>query len=276
MSKQLLFEAGTALRELKELKNLAGIHRKRLQDFEPFRLKKSHAKDSSTVYYYLKKKGVRKVKYLGPETNKTVNTIKEAKYTAELLRIIDNDIALLEKLTDEYVIPDHVSVNSRLPGIYRDPVLSFANSFSPEAARWKRIKEAEKARHPVFRPEDLKHTANDGTRMRSLSEMTIANYLISLGITFVYELPLIHHGKRIYPDFTILSPIDNKTEIIIEHQGAMDSESYQAKYIRTMLFYLETKLVPNKDVFFTFNHLDGHLDLRQIDSILHTAFGFGP
>ena len=163
-----------------------------------------------------------------------------------------------------------------LPKVYRSDAPPKAFPASQTAADWKRKMETEKAKHEPYRPEDLIHTAQDGTKMRSHSEVIIANYLLSLGITFVYELPLIHHGKKIWPDFTILSPVDNKTVIIIEHQGAMDSESYQGKFIKTVLFYLGTKLVPNKDVFFTFNHLDRNLDLRQIDYILHTAFGFAP
>lgn len=274
MSNQLLFEAKAVLQELKNQRAVISKHQIGLSEFSGLMLKKSHAKGSSSVYYYVKKKGVSKAKYLGPGSNPTVRSIKEAKHTAELLKVIDNDISLLEMLNEKYVIPDYSSINSRLPGVYRDAVLSFENSFNPSAAEWKRRKELEKAKHPVYNPEALIHQAVDGTMMRSLSEVVIANYLISLGITFVYELPLIHHGKRIYPDFTILSPIDNKTVIIIEHQGAMDSETYQAKYIRTILFYLKTRLVPNKDVFFTFNHLDGKVDLRQIDSILSIAFGF--
>lgn len=274
MSKQLLYEARTVLRELKNQRAVISRRYSGLQEFDNLMLKKSHAKGSSYVYFYVKKKGC-KAKYLGPKTNSTVKSIKEAKYTAELLKVIEDDIALLEMLSEEYVIPDHSSISNRLPSVYSDSSLSFENSFDPAAADWKKRKEAEKVKHPVFNPDALTHEAIDGTMMRSLSEVLIANYLISMGITYVYELPLIHHGKRIYPDFTILSPIDNKTEIIIEHQGAMDSETYQAKFIRTILFYLRTKLVPNKDVFFTFNHLDGNVDLRQIDCILHTAFGYG-
>ena len=205
-----------------------------------------------------------------------VDAIKTSRYIKKLLQVIDRDIQLLESVDKDYVLLDHSNINDLLPKVYRSDAPPKALTSSQTAAEWKRKMEAEKAKHEPYRPEDLVHMAQDGTMMRSLSEVIIANYLISLGITFVYELPLIHHGKKIWPDFTILSPVDNKTVIIIEHQGAMDSASYQGKFIKTVLFYLGTKLVPNKDVFFTFNHLDRNLDLRQIDYILHIAFGFAP
>lgn len=273
MGRLMLFEAAKTLCELKNLRRTISKQAHFAKKYDGVSLVASNSKSSSNTYYYLRQRGVKGKRYLGNMSNKNVIAIQEARFYSELLHAIDTDISLLESLSTGYILTDREVINNRLPQVYRNPNLSVIAPIDHDAAEWKRRKEAEKATHPVFRPEDLKHTAIDGTKMRSLSEVLIANYLISLGITFVYELPLIHHGKRIYPDFTILSPIDNKTEIIIEHQGAMDSENYQAKFIRTLLFYLQTELVPNKDVFFTFNHLNRNPDLKQIDSILRIAFG---
>ena len=274
MSKTLLFETKSVLAELKNLRKAVDAHSKKLSGYESFLLANSYDKGSSKQKYYLMKKGSTKRKYLGTDRAAGVNKVKAAKYYKKLLQIIDKDIRLLEAVNNDYVLPDHASINSLLPKVYRTDSPPVAMPVSKEAAEWKKKMEERKAKYAPFRPEELKHTALDGTPMRSLSEVNIANYLISLGITYVYELPLTHHGKTILPDFTILSPIDNKTVIIIEHQGAMGNEEYHAKFIRTVLFYLGTKLVPNKDVFFTFNHLNGALDLKQIDCILHIAFGF--
>lgn len=274
MSKTLLFESKSVQKELRKLRKDVDAQRSNLLGYQPFSLVPSHAKGSPNEYYYLKQKGIKGRKYLRKESAGIVKNIQAFKFLSELLKVLDRDIQLLENLNNDFITPDFSEINNMLPKVYRSekcPVILSA-SYSP--AEWKRQMEAEKARYAPYRPEDLIHQAQDGTMMRSKSEVSIANYLLSLGITFVYEMPLIHHGKKIWPDFTILSPIDNKTIIIIEHQGAMDSEGYQVKYIRTLLFYLNTKMVPNKDVFFTFNHLDGHLDLRQIDYILHIAFGF--
>ena len=275
MSKNLLFETKSVLSELGGLRRAVAKQSQAFSDFNGYTLKCSCHKGSPKKQYYIKKKGAQgKGKYLGNEKSATVKNIQTARYYRQLLQVIDLDIKLLESIAKDYVIPDHDSINSRLPKVYRTDAPPAAFHASPAAAEWKRQMEAEKAKYTPYRPEDLIHTANDGTKVRSLSEQAIANYLLSLGITFVYELPLTINGKRKWPDFTILSPVDNKAVIIIEHQGAMNSEKYQAKFIRTVLFYLGTDLVPNKDVFFTFNHLDSHLDLRQIDHILHEAFGY--
>lgn len=274
MSKTLLFETKSVLNELKDLRKAVAGFRRSYSRYENLVMVNSFRKDSSKQQYYLKQKATKK--YLGTDESDAVKKIKAARYYKKLLHVIDRDIQLLESVDRDYVFPDHSIINELLPKVYRSDSPPKSLPVSQTAAEWKKKMEAEKAKYEPYRPEDLVHTAQDGTKMRSLSEVIIANYLLSLGITFVYELPMFHHGKRIWPDFTILSPVDNKTVIIIEHQGAMDSPGYQEKYIKTVLFYLGTKLVPNKDVFFTFNHLDRNLDLRQIDCILRIAFGFIP
>lgn len=274
MSKTLLFETESALNELKNLRAAVEKQYNSVAAFDAFTLITSCHKSRGKLHYYLKQKGNSKLRYLRANEDAIVNNIKSERYLRKLLQIIDQDIRLLECVNKDYVIPQHAGINSLLPKTYRMNASPVLGSSSDAAKEWKKKKEAEKSRYAVYRPEDLNYMALDGTMMRSLSEVNIANYLISLGITFVYELPITVNGIRLLPDFIILSPIDNKTEILIEHQGAMGNENYHSKYIRTLLNYLNTPLIPNKDVFFTFNHLDGHLDLRQIDYILHVAFGF--
>lgn len=272
MSTLLLSETRSVLSDLVSLRRDIDKYCSGLARYSDCTLRESFHKGESHRYFYLKKKGEPGRKYLGPESNETVCKVRERKYYDSLLKIIDTDIQLLRTIDEGFVIPNHQTVLSKLPNVYQQTMPLSMQQISSKAAEWKRLKEQEKARYAPFRPEDLKHRALDGTMMRSLSEVNIANYLISLGITFVYELPLTRHGKTIIPDFTILSPIDNKTMIIIEHQGAIGNEAYDDKFMRTLRFYLQTELVPNKDVFFTFNHMNGNLDLRQIDNILHMAF----
>ena len=275
MSKILQYETKSVLAELTNLRRSVYNHSKKFLDCDNFTMVNSVRKGSAKEQYYLKEKGRTGRTYLGTGKSKAVVRMKHSRYCRKLLQILDHDIKLLESLDREYVLPDHSVINSLLPKVYQSDEVPELMPADNTAAEWKEKMEARKAQYEPFRPEDLTYQAKDGTMMRSLSEVIIANYLLSLGITFVYEMPLVHKGKRIWPDFTILSPIDNKTVIIIEHQGAMGNEKYQQKFIRSLLFYLSTKLVPNKDVFFTFSHLDGNLDLSQIDYILHIAFGFG-
>ena len=155
-------------------------------EYEPLILAKSHRKGSLNERYYLKRRGKPGRRYLGKDSVEIINEIRSARYYRQLQQIIERDIQILESVDQEYVIPDHDSINELLPKVYRNESPPAVMHVSPEAKEWKRRMEAKKEKYPPYRPEELTYSAQDGTKMRSLSEVIIANYLLSLGITFVY------------------------------------------------------------------------------------------
>jgi len=106
--------------------------------------------------------------------------------------------------------------------------------------------------------------------VRSKSEAFIYNYLFEHGYTFVYELPFEKDGKWFYPDFTILSEIDYQSVIIIEHQGAMSVETYRDGAFKREYKYWNAGMLPNYDVYFTYDTNRGAFDISPIKEILHT------
>ncbi|MBP5489225.1 MAG: hypothetical protein J6Y10_01325 [Lachnospiraceae bacterium] len=63
-------------------------------------------------------------------------------------------------------------------------------------------------------------------RVRSKSELNIANILEAYGIPYKYECPLtLSSGKLIYPDFTVLNVRERKV-YYWEHRGMMDDREY--------------------------------------------------
>ena len=128
--------------------------------------------------------------------------------------------------------------------------------------------EKEKAKYPPYKPEQLKHPALDGTMMRSKSEVIIANILLLAGIPFVYEVPVFINGNMVLPDFRIMSLIDLKTEILIEHQGMIFDDDYADKFIRSLKLYLNSDWIPNKNLFFTFDDAKERINTDQVTDIL--------
>ena len=63
-------------------------------------------------------------------------------------------------------------------------------------------------------------------RVRSKSELNIANMLDSYGVPYKYECPLkLKDGKVIYPDFTVIN-VKSRKVIYWEHRGMMDDKNY--------------------------------------------------
>jgi hypothetical protein len=274
MNTSLIHEAKEILEDLRNMKRRMDKQLASLDSYGAWKLKRNSPKQSKHCYYDAILPGSKKGKYLGNESNETVLNVKRYRYAKKAVEIIETDIEVLERLIGNYISPDYSNINSCLPATYRTELTadnsdeSFSTALPPEAIRWIQALKEEKEKYPPYRPEQLKYEALDGTKMRSLGEVIIANFLLMAGIPFVYEVPMKIKGELVLPDFRILSLIDLKTVIIIEHQGMIFTEEYPLKYIHSLRLYLQSDLVINQDLFFTFTDEKGKFDIRQLTGIL--------
>lgn len=268
---RLIHEANESLRALRQKRDRLSRQFEPLKDYEGLVLRKESKKRYGSSYYDIIRDSSGEKKYLGGERNETVLGIKRYRYAKKALSVMDRDIKLLDSLIEKYIHPDYDTINSLLPLTYQTHLHSSGHSdtgMPQEAIDWMQRLEEEKAQYPPYKPEQLKHPALNKEKMRSKSEVIIANILLNAGIPFVYESPLLINGKNVLPDFRILSLIDLKTEIIIEHQGMVFIEEYANKFIRSLKLYLQTDWVPNKNLFFTFDNAQEILDPEQVITIL--------
>lgn len=271
MNNGLLHEANETLCDLKRKHKRMAQQFEHLKNFESWVLLPEGKKRSGRIYYDVVRNGSKKKEYLGGERNEQVLNVKRYRYAQKALSVLEHDIRLLEMLVRKYIRPDYNTINSMLPAAYQTNLRTpdeTALNIPEEALEWKQRLEKEKAKYPPYKPEQLKHPAMDETMMRSKSEVIIANILIQAGIPFVYEVPIFIDGEMVLPDFKILSLIDLKTEIIIEHQGMVYVDEYAEKFIKSLKLYLKSAWIPNKNLFFTFDSAKGTLDIKQVMTIL--------
>ena len=100
-----------------------------------------------------------------------------------------------------------------------------------------------------------------GERMRSKSEVIIANKLLLHGIPYRYECPLLLNGEVVCPDFTILR-LSDRTVIYWEHLGKMDDEGYRDKNIRKISRYELNGYFPGDRLILTFETGSQPLDTK--------------
>lgn len=90
-----------------------------------------------------------------------------------------------------------------------------------------------------------------GERVRSKSEMMIADMLEREGIPYRYECPLKLRGMGIvYPDFMILHKATRK-EIYWEHFGMMDDPEYLEKALQKIEIYEQNGIFPGEQLLIT-------------------------
>ena len=103
-----------------------------------------------------------------------------------------------------------------------------------------------------------------GERVRSKSEVIIADMLYREGIPYRYEYPLYLRGTgRIYPDFTILN-LRLRKEILWEHLGMMDDFAYAEKTVRKISGYEQNGMFPGEDLILTYETRKTPLNSRTI------------
>lgn len=227
---------------------------------------------SGRVYYYTFDPKTGKRKYLGGEECEAVQCIKAMHHMKLSVKLMERNSSLLIPVIEGYADTDPDAVEALLPKVYQNSRFELAGPADPRAAEWKKAKEQFKAnylrKYPDKHPETLTYERRNGDKMRSKSEGSIADILDLNELTFVYELPHRCNGYWLLSDFTVLSPLDYFSEIIIEHAGRMDLESYRNKYIFSLEQYMKEGYRPNINLFFTFDNLDKTFSEIPVQNIL--------
>ena len=114
-----------------------------------------------------------------------------------------------------------------------------------------------------------------GERVRSKSEMLIANKLATLGIPYRYEFPhklRDRHGFKItvYPDFTLLNK-ETRKEIILEHFGRMDDPEYVSHTLEKLNLYGRNGIFPGSRFLFITETSRHPFDMRLFEKQLKGA-----
>lgn len=220
-------------------------------------------------FYCARRKGETKFTYLGGEDDPEVRKIKEAHYLQKSISAIQKNNKLIKALLSGYTDESFEGINDLLPELYKNYQAVALEYGNEKAKKWKEQAEAYKSRFEVLFPEGLIISTYDGNYVRSRSEGMIYNLLLSLGITFVYELPLKTKQRVYYPDFTILSEIDYETEIILEHFGMMSKESYRKRSFDKIMDYMRDGYIAGINIFYTYEYLDGGVNLSPVSDIIN-------
>ncbi len=247
-----------------------------LKEYECLSLKYDRRSDGKGYYSVsqgVDSDGSRTFRYLGDASNDTVRYVKEFRHLKTSLKVLGKDIKLLKQVLSRLQDFDSNSIDSMLPETYRRGLLSTSTASDPRAGLWKKEAEERKAAyiavHGVFHPEELIHPTDDGSFVRSKSEASIYNLLLRMGITFVYELPVRTKTKTRFPDFSLLSEVDYKTVILIEHQGMMTEPEYNERFNDRVYDYLRAGYISCVNIFYTFDTIEGSLNTNPILDIIN-------
>lgn len=207
-------------------------------------------KSDDSFRYYLRstpqdKMGV----YLHKEDSELKSQLAFKKYATAAVKNISEEIDKLEKV-------QKLELKDSLIGTYEDlnqGVKQLINPIVVDDETYIKMWKSIPYEGLSFSPDDkTEYYSNLNERMRSKSEVSIANMLLELGIPYKYECPIIRkNGENFYPDFTILD-IKRRRIIYLEHLGRMGDSSYIMKNIWKLDEYKKMGIYLGVNLFITF------------------------
>ena len=120
-------------------------------------------------------------------------------------------------------------------------------------------------------PEHLIHTTLAGHKVRSKSEVIIANLLYTNHIPYRYEAALPLKEFTAYPDFTIMHPVTNKI-FYWEHFGMMDNAPYCDTACNKLKTYCYNGIFPSIQLITTYETSKCPISTDQVQQIITQYF----
>ena len=269
--KQEQLPPNTSIEELQErLKDLIAIDKK-LKATKPIqilgRLRISQ-KGRYTEYYHIKEDGDTHGKYLPKKQEATARQLAQKDYDEKIINLVEEEItALKEYLNNASKIQTFYSKMCPSRQKLIKPLTLSDNQY---ASQWKNVT----WQGLPFAPDAPVYTTNHGERVRSKSEVLIANALAQHKIPYRYEYPLTLHRQHthdtttLYPDFLCLN-LRTRQEFFWEHFGLMDSPEYVANAVSKLNLYTQNKITPGKNLIITMETQTEPLTPSVIDQMIN-------
>lgn len=203
---------------------------------------------------------------------------KAERLTAEILAAKKYCSLQLEEISDELyilnrIINDYHKLKSKSSALleesspYKELVVSYFCAFPDVLSQWA-ISEYETNTGHL---EHCIHGTFAGHKVRSKSEVIIANALFINKVPYRYECGLYLGDTLFFPDFTIRHPKTQET-FYWEHFGMMNNHSYCEHAFNKLKIYSIHDIVPSINLITTYETQTHPIDSEYIQQLIHDFF----
>ena len=280
---------------IEQLEKLLAIKEKALKKAPEgsLRVSKSHG---AVQYYHKTNINEKNGRYLDSAHREVAQKLAQKAYNLKLVPVIKKELALLQAALSKI---REISQGGEIPLNVLDQVNPDSRALITTAtltdAQYAAAWLSQKYKGKPFQPDAQEFYAAGGIRVRSKSEVIIADTLTRLGIPYLYEFPLTlkiggrgvgdsrnaggkttepraqspgsRHSITVYPDFLCLN-LRTRQEFIWEHFGLMDDPEYSEKFVQKIHTYGENGILPGKNLIFTTETEKEQLDTRNVEDLI--------
>ena len=222
-------------------------------------------KDRGRIRYYLKNKHSGQEKYIKKADGKTLREYCRERYCLRLEKELPGQIAKLERLAERLkAVKDCQMIYDELPDTVRKYVSPLRDSQKQMIEEFH--DEGRHVIHSSFEKTEAFET-DKGDKVRSKSEVIIANTLYHAGIPYDYERGLELTAGIRYPDFTILNVRTGKI-YYWEHMGRIDCQDYRNKMVVKLREYQEGGIFQGEKLILTMETNEKPLSVKQVRGLV--------
>lgn len=215
-----------------------------------------------TAQYYHLQRGETNGTYIPKGRMEFIKSLAQKDYNKRLLPVLTREISFLRKIALELKTNPLSAVLEDLSPDRQSLIETPTLSDTEFVKRWLSV-EYEKKFFPQDGPEYFTAT---GKRVRSKSEIIIADTLDRLNIPYRYEFPVKVGEVLLHPDFFCLNTI-TRQEFAWEHLGMMDDCDYSVKAVQKLHLYQKKKWLPGKTMIITMETRESPINSRQVEEV---------
>ena len=215
-------------------------------------------------YFHRREESDRYGIYLKKKEKPLAEKLAQKRYCSKVLQSARQEREAIQVYLERYpdILPE--TIYNSLSERRRELVTPLIETDEMFAERWQSVEYEGKELS-----DDIPELLTDrGERVRSKSEVIIADQLSRAGIPYRYEYPIILMGwGKVYPDFTVLNVRERK-EIYWEHQGMMDNPEYAEQAVRKEAQYIKSGIFPGDNLILTSETKQNPINILQIKMII--------
>lgn len=250
------------------LEKLSASIKKTLPKYPKGKLRAS-VSGKSVQYYHRTEKNeasLRLGKYIRKREKQFAEQLAQKEYETRLLRVVERELGRIRKYEKEVDLQEVEGLYKNYNPLKKPLIIPRCISNEEYIEQW-----ASEEYTPKAFWEESNYVTSRGEKMRSKSEMLIAERLNYHGIAYKYEKPLVLSGTTLHPDFTILHP-KTLEEVYLEHLGMLDLEEYAFNAVRRLNTYQENGIVMGDRLFITYESAAMPLNFRVLDEMIKVLF----
>ena len=202
--------------------------------------------------------------YIQKDQIELVKELAQKEYNQKISKEIAQEMNIIDHFLKVYEPEKIDSVYQNLNLERQALVTPLTISDAEYIDAWKKVDYPRKG----FWDDDIEIYSDAGERVRSKSEVIIANKLFQMGVPYRYEYPIkLASGRRVAPDFYCLN-IRKRQEFVYEHFGMMDQLEYADKAIKKIIEYQQSGYWLGKNLIVSFETSNKVLNVRELEDML--------